>query len=165
MSAIGRIVKALPGPVVVYAQSWTSLFASSHLANPEWRIPAENTGVVLGAFVAVVLSLVFGTRPLPSLKIYAIGLFVVTLILFAFCLVIYFLLGPPAPGERTLDATWWNEIWKVVYSAAILSLISTISVAVLSQDEGKRPWLIPVLVVGSIFLLVVAIALYFLILR
>jgi hypothetical protein len=158
MSALKRIVRVVPGPAVTYAQSWTSLFANTHFANPEWRISAENDGVVLGAIIMVVAALLSGDRPSRVLKVVAECLFGLTLLLLASCRFIYFLLGPPEPGAHGLNATWWNEVWSALYTAAIVSLIATISLAVLSEGEGKPSvWII---VTGSILVLLGCVAVY-----
>jgi hypothetical protein len=159
MGALKRIIRVIPGPAVTYAQSWTSLFAETHFANPEWRISAENEGVVLGAIIMVVAALLSTDKPSRFLKIVAGCLFGITVLLLASCRFIYFLLGPPEPGAHTLNATWWNEVWSMLYTAAIVSLIATISFAVLSEGEKKsRVWWF---VGGSILILLACIAVYF----
>jgi len=164
MGAVKRILRVLPGPIVVYAQSWTSLFANTHFANPEWRIPAENEGVALGTIFMVVLALLSSDAPSRPLRLFAIVLLILTFGLLAVCRSIYFLLGPPEPGAHALDSPWWNEVWSIAYTAAIVSLIATISVAVLSRGE-ERTRLAWIILVGSILLLLACIAFYFFCMR
>ena len=164
MSVLKRILRVVPGPAVTYAQSWVSLFANTHFANPEWRIAAENDGVALGAIIMVGMAVVSSDEPSRFLKIASSVLLVITIVLLASCRYIYFLLGPPAePGVHALNSTWWNEIWSMLYTAAIVFLIAAISIGVLSQGETgtAKLWL---LVGGSILILLIAIVIYFLLL-
>jgi len=163
MGALKRIIRVVPGPAVAYAQSWVSLLASTHFANPEWSVSAENDGVALGAIIMVGTALISTDQPSRLLKIVARCLFGITLLLFVSCRFMYFLLGPPEPGTHALNATRWNEVWSLLYTAAIVSLIATISLAVLSEGEKKLSvWLY---VVVSILTLLACIAIYFIWLR
>jgi hypothetical protein len=83
--------------------------------------------------------------------------------LFAFCRYIYFHLGPPEPGTRGVDSTWWNEIWSTTYTAAIVVAIVTISSAALIPEE-KKPrlarWIATA--AASVLTLLVCVAIYYL---
>jgi hypothetical protein len=164
MGFLRRILRVVPGPAFVYAQSWVALFEKTHFANPAWRISAENEGLALGTIIMVVLAVLANDRLSRVLRVVAFASLVLTVALFAFCRYIYFHLGPPEPGTRGVDSTWWNEIWSPIYTAANVSAIVTISTAALSPGE-ERPRLGLWVAAASVFTLLICIAIYFLWLR
>lgn len=163
MSALKRIVAVVPGPALVFAQSWVTPFSLTHFANPEWSALANNSAIAVGTVIVVILGLVLGNASSSCLKTTTLILFGITILLFVACWFIWFKLGPPGPGVRSPNGPWWNDVWEGVYSLAMVFLVTSISVAALSMQE-KTPWL-RILVIVSVLLLLAAITIYFFWLR
>jgi hypothetical protein len=136
------IAAAVPGPAVVFVGKWLELFSVTHIANPEWEDGATRIAVGVGAFIAVILSLVLNGVNVNRDRLVVITLvgFGLTLVFLAGCWGIWYYLGPPNPGELDSYRPVWQDRWQTAYVFGMIFLITSISTGVLSQRD-ERPLL------------------------
>jgi hypothetical protein len=155
MKALKTIVSVIPGPALVFVGQWMKMLSSTSLANPVWQNAADKIALGLGAILTVFIAIGWADAGKEDLKYYfRVGCGVVIAGL-AICWGTWLALGPPTPGTKSLDSTWWQGFWETVYVVTQATLVGTISVGALSIKEEK-PWLfwVKLIVAVSLVLLV-----------
>ncbi len=136
MSAPKVIAAAVPGPAVLFVGEWLDLFTNAGLASPEWQVGAHSAALAIGAFVALVLSILLKSAGGRTLHALAWGLFILTVVALGACLAIRFHLRPPTPGGLAVtDPDFWRELWRLIYIVAMVLLVATVAVASLTLEK------------------------------
>jgi hypothetical protein len=137
------IAAAIPSPAVLFVSQWLGLFARTSLTNPTWQNDAENTALGIGAFVALMISILLKDWSNDDLRRYALRFFWATLAAFALCAAISFFSGF---GFATLvPDPLLQGIWGFVFVASMVLMIVTVSLGAMSLRDD-RPVLFWVLV-------------------
>ena len=123
-----------PGPAVLFCSQWLGLFSKTQLAHPVWEVSASDLALAISAVVAVILSLLWRGLPQNSLRRRASWFAILGITGLATCWILYVLLGR---GMASETASVLQEIWKVAYVVAMVSLVSSITTGVMALEEKK----------------------------
>jgi hypothetical protein len=155
---LAAIRRGLPGPAVAVANAWLALFLQTPLTDPTWEMAASHTSSAIGAFVSVVLSILLKDVSRERLKWLAwLGLVLTVAALWG-CWHFSRELDA-AIGDRN-EIVRLGEYWKWTYIAAMVVLICTVTLAVMSLEQTKPRWVFWIAVAALIILVAAAIGLF-----
>jgi predicted Na+-dependent transporter len=130
MKKFGQVVGiTFISQVVGFLNAAFSPFRGTAFAFDEWEGKASETAIAVGFLIlAVIVSINFSASK-TNLKKHTIVSFVVTVILFVICAVIYFVLKSGYAPTVSFVFLLRNEVWMVVYILMLIMVGITIAFA------------------------------------
>jgi hypothetical protein len=130
-----NIVQVVPAPLVIWVTQWLDLFSLSVFTYPGWRIQAQNTAAALGVVAAIAIALTLKGARVSFLRRSAIFSLVIAVGILAACWYIWVRLGNAMSAQ---DAKWLQDVWEGLYILAMVLIVATISMGLLSIKRRKR---------------------------